>query len=98
MHVHMHLLTAWKLETQLAQAYRVCELWCCEVQSHSHLSDRGHKMLALLSGMKVIGLEWKCADLFPKPLWPGAGLLCSVHKPVCAVHIDPLGVHGASPC
>lgn len=41
-------VSALNLETQLAQACRVCELWCCEVQSHSNLSDRGHKVLALL--------------------------------------------------
>lgn len=85
MHVYHQLLTAWKLETRLAQAYRVCELWCCDLPSHTNLSDRGHKMLALLSGMKIIWLEWKRTDLFPKPVWPVAGFLCRVHKPVRAV-------------
>lgn len=40
-------------------------------------------------GVKVIWLQWKCADLFPKPVWPGAGFLCRVHKPVYTVRTVP---------
>lgn len=85
MHIFHHLLTAWELETKLTRASKFVNSSVVKCSPMAISVTLVMKCWRCCQGFKVIWPQWKCADLFPKPVWPGAGCLCRVHKPVYTV-------------